>query len=112
VTGFLFNKLYFIKDLFFYFLLLSSPFFASALQAQDNQWKIVLGTEIVPAFDGTTAQAYSDTIEMAGKRLARIISYEIDSLRKAIGRARSVFSTASPIHKGNRPRLVYIPLLF
>ncbi|TMM59007.1 six-hairpin glycosidase-like protein [Maribacter algarum] len=71
--------------------------------AQDNQWTIVSSTEIERVFDGSTSQAYSDNIEMAGKRVAGIVSYAIDSLGKLAIDRQVFFPQLHPFIKENDP---------
>jgi len=74
----------------FYYLLILTFSCGCFSYAQENQWKIVSDTQIERNFDGSSSQAYSDNIEMAGKRVAGIVSYAIDSLGK-LSISRQVF---------------------
>lgn len=77
--------------------------FTISLTAQENQWQIVSDTEIERNFDGTTAQAYTDNIEMAGKRVAGIVSYAIDSLGHLEVSREVIFPQLHPFIKETDP---------
>ena len=83
--------------------MLSCFFVGCIVQAQDNSWKIVSETEIERTFDGTASQAYSDNIEMAGKRVASIVSYEIDSLGRLTVEREVFFPQLHPFIKETDP---------
>jgi len=59
-------------------------------QSQEDRWNILSDTAIARTFSGEASQAYKDNIEMAGKKVAAIVSYEIDSLGK-LSVSREVF---------------------
>lgn len=92
-----------MKNRFQYLLVFSMLFFGWQSVAQDNQWKIVSTTEIERNFDGTSAQAYSDNIEMAGKRVAGIVSYDIDSLGHLSVNRQVFFPQLHPFIKEDDP---------
>ncbi len=90
--------------MFFKYTILSIfAFYGFQAAAQDNQWKIVSSTEIERTFDGQPSQAYSDNIEMAGKRVAAIISYDIDSLGSLTINREVFFPQLHPFIKENDP---------
>jgi len=70
--------------------------------SQDNQWKIISTTEIERNFNGAS-QAYSDNIEMAGKRVAGIVSYDIDSLGTLSVNRQVFFPQLHPFIKEDDP---------
>lgn len=84
-------------------ILLSLLFIGWQSVAQNNQWKIVSTTEIERTFDESTSQAYSDNIEMAGKRVAAIVSYDIDSLGVLSINRQVFFPQLHPFIKENDP---------
>ncbi len=72
--------------------------------AQENQWKIASKTSIERSFSKNSVQAYSDNIEMAGKRVAGIISYNIDSLGHLSVNRQIFFPQLHPFIKENDPK--------
>lgn len=84
-------------------IVLSLSFFAHRLNAQVNQWKIASKTEIQREFSNDGNQAYSDNIEMAGKRVAGIVSYDIDSLGNLSVERQVFFPQLHPFIKENDP---------
>lgn len=77
--------------------------FAMTLSAQENTWRIVSKNEIQREFSGDGNQAYSDNIEMAGKRVAAIVSYAIDSLGNLSVEREVFFPQLHPYIKENDP---------
>jgi hypothetical protein len=73
------------------------------LLAQENQWRIVSKTEIARSFDGNSDQAYTDNIEMAGKRVAAIVGYNIDSVGNLSVERQVFFPQLHPFIKENDP---------
>jgi len=92
-----------MKNNFPYLAVISLLFFGWNTAAQDNQWNIVSTTEIERNFDGKPSQAYSDNIEMAGKRVAGIVSYAIDSLGNLAVERQVFFPQLHPFIKENDP---------
>ncbi|MFS4469032.1 six-hairpin glycosidase-like protein [Maribacter sp. 2210JD10-5] len=78
-------------------------FFAVFLTAQENQWKIISKNEIQREFSETDPKRYSDNIEMAGKRVAGIVSYTIDSLGNLSVEREVFFPQLHPFIKENDP---------
>jgi len=92
-----------MKNRFQYLLIFSFLLFGWQSVAQDNQWKIISTAAIERDFGGSTTQAYSDNIEMAGKRVASIVSYDIDSLGMLSVNRQVFFPQLHPFIKEDDP---------
>jgi len=82
-----------MKNRFQYLLIFSFLLFGWQSVAQDNQWKII----------STAAIERSDNIEMAGKRVASIVSYDIDSLGMLSVNRQVFFPQLHPFIKEDDP---------
>lgn len=79
------TEIMFIKLAFSFFCILTSTisvFGQSATTDSNLRWKIISETEIRLDNNENTKLPYSDDIEMAGKRVAGIVKYRIDSVGK------------------------------
>lgn len=77
--------------------------FAFLLSGQENAWRIISKNEIQREFSEDRTQVYSDNIEMAGKRVAAIVNYAIDSMGNLAVEREVFFPQLHPYIKENDP---------